>query len=74
MRGAADRTTPASGRESATGTNFYVINNSNVSAAAGHKVAKGAYYLGRPWGEYAQVVFQKTYLSDVINSAGWRIW
>ncbi|KAK0743271.1 pectin lyase fold/virulence factor, partial [Schizothecium vesticola] len=64
----------ASGRESASTSNFYVINNSNVSAAPGQKVAKGTYYLGRPWGEYAQVVFQRTYLSDVINGAGWRIW
>ncbi|KAK1832417.1 pectinesterase [Podospora conica] len=64
----------ASGRESASTSNFFVINNSNVSAAPGQRVAKGSYYLGRPWGEYAQVVFQRTYLSDVINGAGWRIW
>lgn len=72
--GRADDDGPASGRESASTSSIFVINNSNVSAAPGQRVAKGSYYLGRPWGEYAQVVFQRTYLSDVINGAGWRIW
>jgi pectinesterase len=51
-----------------------VFNNCNVAAASGNTVPKGAYYLGRPWAEYARVVFQKTSMSEVINSAGWRIW
>lgn len=34
----------------------------------------GAYYLGRPWREYARVVFQNTAMSAVINAAGWHIW
>lgn len=34
----------------------------------------GAYYLGRPWREYARVVFQNSALSGVINGDGWRIW
>lgn len=34
----------------------------------------GAYYLGRPWREYARVVFQNSALSAVINDEGWRIW
>lgn len=45
-----------------------------MAAASGNSVSNGAYYLGRPWGEYARVVFQKTSLSAVINGAGWRIW
>lgn len=55
-------------------TNSYVINNSTVAAASGNTVAAGAYYLGRPWGAYARVVFQSTTLSEVINAAGWHIW
>ena len=31
-------------------------------------------YLGRPWTEYARVVFQYTTMSNVINSAGWEKW
>lgn len=33
-----------------------------------------AYYLGRPWAQYARVVFQRSSLSSVINPGGWRIW
>ena len=42
--------------------------NSTVEAQAGID------YLGRPWGEYARVVFQYTDLSQIINSAGWSVW
>ncbi|KAK8085729.1 pectinesterase [Apiospora hydei] len=59
---------------SKSGASEYVFNNCNVAAAAGNTVANGAYYLGRPWGAYAQVVFQKTSLSSVINAAGWSVW
>lgn len=34
----------------------------------------GAYYLGRPWREYARVIFQNSELSAVINPEGWRVW
>lgn len=30
--------------------------------------------MGRPWREYARVVFQNTALSDVIASSGWEEW
>ncbi|KAI7476999.1 pectin lyase-like protein [Hortaea werneckii] len=53
---------------------YYVINNSTVAAADGADVPSGAYYLGRPWREYARVVFQGTSLSEVINPAGWSVW
>ncbi|KAK8152907.1 pectinesterase-like protein [Phyllosticta citrichinensis] len=57
-----------------SGASYYVINKSKVQAAPGQSVESGAYYLGRPWGEYAQVVFQNSELSDVINAAGWLEW
>ncbi|KAH6972490.1 pectin lyase fold/virulence factor [Ilyonectria sp. MPI-CAGE-AT-0026] len=53
---------------------YYVFNNCDIAAASGQSVPTGAYYLGRPWGQYAQVVFQKTSMSSVINSAGWSVW
>lgn len=65
---------PANGRESDSGPSYYVFNNANVAAADGHDVPDGAYYLGRPWREYARVVFQNSELSAVINSEGWRVW
>ncbi|KAF2877537.1 pectin methylesterase [Massariosphaeria phaeospora] len=64
----------ANGRDSNSNPSYYVINNSNVAAAAGNSVASGAYYLGRPWRNYARVVFQKTSMSNVINAAGWKTW
>jgi pectinesterase len=45
-----------------------------VAAAPGNIVGDGVYYLGRPWRNFARVVFQKTELSKVINPAGWGIW
>ncbi|KAH8664748.1 family 8 carbohydrate esterase [Ilyonectria robusta] len=64
----------ANGRDSSSGVSYYVFNNCNIAAASGNSVTNGAYYLGRPWRAYARVVFQKTSMSSVINSAGWKIW
>lgn len=33
---------------------------------------KGAVYLGRPWGDYAQVIFQNTDEGNMITAAGWE--
>jgi len=63
----------ASGRDSSSNPSWYVINNSNV-AGINSSIAAGTNYLGRPWKSYARVVFQITYLSDVIEPAGWSIW
>ena len=67
-------TVTANGRASSTDPSYYCFNSCNVAAASGQDVPDGAYYLGRPWSEYARVVFQWTYMSDVINSAGWTEW
>lgn len=64
----------ANGRDSSSNPSYYVFNSCNIAAAAGNSVPNGAYYLGRPWGQYARVVFQKTSMSAVINSAGWSVW
>lgn len=64
----------ANGRTSESNPSYYVINKSSVAAAQGNTVPAGAYYLGRPWGNYARVVFQNTVLSNVINAAGWHNW
>ncbi|XP_068660829.1 probable pectinesterase/pectinesterase inhibitor 32 [Aristolochia californica] len=31
-------------------------------------------YLGRPWGPYSTTVFMQSYLSEIIDPAGWRRW
>lgn len=64
----------ASGR-AADNPSWYVINNSTVRGVNASVEAKaGINYLGRPWGNYSRVTFQDTYLSDVINPAGWSTW
>ncbi|KAI6791437.1 pectin lyase-like protein [Hortaea werneckii] len=63
----------ASGRSS-NDTSYYVINNSTIAAVDGADVPSGAYYLGRPWREYARVAFQGTSMSEVVNPAGWSVW
>lgn len=51
-----------------------MFNNCDVAAAANATVADGAYFLGRPWREYARVTFQRTAMSAVIRPAGWSVW
>lgn len=63
----------ASGRNSTSDASWYVINKSNVKALTS-AVATGSTYLGRPWGNYARVTFQNTYMTAVVNSAGWEQW
>ena len=50
-----------------------MINNSNV-AGINSSIAAGTNYLGRPWKSYARVVFQNTFLSDIIKPSGWSVW
>lgn len=64
----------ANGRSSASGPSYYVFNKCDIAAASDSSVEDGAFYLGRPWGEFARVVFQRTRMSEVINGAGWRPW
>lgn len=45
-----------------------------MDSAPGEAVTEGSYYLGRPWREYAHVVYQRCTLSDVIASSGWEEW
>jgi pectinesterase len=64
----------ANGRDSSSNPSYYVINKSKIHAASGNNVPAGAYYLGRPWRNYARVVFQSTSLTNAINGAGWTKW
>ncbi|PVH89875.1 carbohydrate esterase family 8 protein [Cadophora sp. DSE1049] len=63
----------ASGREAESNDSWYVINKSTV-AARDSAVKAGSTVLGRPWKEYARVVFQNSQLSDVVNAVGWSQW
>ncbi|KAI0639667.1 pectin lyase fold/virulence factor [Trametes polyzona] len=56
----------ASGRSSDDGF-WYVIDSSTVQGT-------GKAYLGRPWRDYARVVFQKSTLGSNVPAAGWSVW
>ncbi|KAG8996564.1 hypothetical protein FRB94_014302 [Tulasnella sp. JGI-2019a] len=57
----------ASGRSSADAT-YYVINDSTITSTSYTN------YLGRPWSDYARVIFQNSYLGSNIQAAGWEEW
>ncbi|KAF8319973.1 carbohydrate esterase family 8 protein [Clavulina sp. PMI_390] len=58
----------ASSRSSADST-YYVINSSTVTGSSGVTS-----YLGRPWRDYARVIYQYCSLSSVVPAAGWSVW
>ncbi|TVY32160.1 Pectinesterase [Lachnellula subtilissima] len=74
IRSSAPGAITANGRASSTDTSYYVINKSTVAGTTGTASGTGSIYLGRPWSEYARVVFQNTALGAVVNSAGWEVW
>ncbi|KAL7274783.1 hypothetical protein RUND412_002305 [Rhizina undulata] len=67
-------TITANGRDSESNVSYYLFNDCTIIKAAGFTVADGATYLGRPWRDYARVVFQNSALGGVVNSAGWSVW
>lgn len=74
IRSSAPGAITANGRASSTDVSYYVINKSTVAGTSGTTSGTGSIYLGRPWSEYARVVFQNTALGAIVNSAGWEVW
>ncbi|EGG11032.1 family 8 carbohydrate esterase, partial [Melampsora larici-populina 98AG31] len=64
-------TITASGRNYEESLGFFLFNQAKI-ISVGAK-AKSA-YLGRPWGIFARVGFQNSFMSDVINPVGWIGW
>jgi pectinesterase len=60
----------ANGREAENNTSIYVFNQVNVCGTNG----TNSTVLGRPWRPYSRVVFQDSYLSDVVKPEGWARW
>ncbi|KAJ7480591.1 carbohydrate esterase family 8 protein [Mycena latifolia] len=65
----------ADGPTASTDESIFVINKANVivSSAASSSLT-GQVYLGRPWTQFARVVYTSCTLGAHINPAGWSIW
>jgi pectin methylesterase-like acyl-CoA thioesterase len=64
----------ASGRDDTGNPSWYVFNNANVQGISETIPGPAKNSLGRPWGAYARVMWQNSYLSDVIRPVGWDVW
>ncbi|KAI1454406.1 carbohydrate esterase family 8 protein [Annulohypoxylon moriforme] len=65
----------AHNRQDSSGIGIYVFDQCLVTAAEGYASAtKSGVYLGRPYSEYARVVFKDSYLDSVVQPAGWEQW
>ncbi|KAF8900351.1 carbohydrate esterase family 8 protein [Mucidula mucida] len=65
----------ANGRDSEDGESLYVINESDIiTSVDADGDLSGQVYLGRPWRNFARVVYISCTLGDLINSAGWEAW
>ncbi|RPB24995.1 putative pectin methylesterase [Terfezia boudieri ATCC MYA-4762] len=64
----------ANGRDSDSNNSYYLFNQCNIDRASGESLAAQSSFLGRPWRSYSRVVFQNTYMSNIINSLGWDTW
>ncbi|KIK03677.1 carbohydrate esterase family 8 protein [Laccaria amethystina LaAM-08-1] len=64
----------ASGRSSNDNTSF-VFNNNNISlTSTADPGTAGNVFLGRPWRDYAKVIFKNTNITAPLNPAVWSIW
>lgn len=60
----------ANGRDSEDNKSIYVFNKANITGTSGPNSTD----LGRPWRPYSRVVFQQSYMSDVVTPRGWSRW
>jgi len=71
----ASGTITAQGRTSSSDTGYFVFDKAKVILGTGASSSvRGTVYLGRPWGDYARVVFQNSDLGNNIIGAGWEPW
>lgn len=60
----------ANGRDAANNTSIFVFNQADIRGVSG----ANSTYLGRPWRQWSHVVFQRSYLGDVVKPEGWSRW
>ncbi|KAJ7943973.1 Pectinesterase [Quillaja saponaria] len=67
-------TITAQGRENPNQNSGIVIQNSKVTSVTSEPNSTVLTYLGRPWKDYSQTIFIKTFLDSLIDPAGWLAW
>jgi pectinesterase len=60
----------ANGRDAENNTSIFVFNKATVGGTSG----ANSTYLGRPWRQWSRVIFQESYLGDVVRPEGWAVW
>ncbi|KAJ5777156.1 Pectinesterase catalytic [Penicillium odoratum] len=65
----------AQSRASSSAIGGYIFDQTLFTAAADATVdLTETVYLGRPYSEYALVIIKNSYITDVINPSGWKVW
>ncbi|OJJ96679.1 hypothetical protein ASPACDRAFT_34479, partial [Aspergillus aculeatus ATCC 16872] len=65
----------AQSRASSTAVGGYIFDQCLFEAASDATVdLTELVYLGRPYSKYALVVVKNSYLTDIINPSGWKVW
>ncbi|THZ41685.1 pectin lyase-like protein, partial [Aureobasidium pullulans] len=65
----------AQSRASASAIGGYIFDQTLFTSATDATVdLTGTVYLGRPYSAYALVVVKNSYLDDIINPSGWKVW
>ena len=65
----------AQSRASSSAIGGYIFDQTLFTAAADATVdLTETVYLGRPYSKYALVVIKNSYMTDVVNPSGWKVW
>lgn len=64
----------ASGRSSDDNTSYVFNENTIVTASGAFSNATSRQYFGRPWSNYAKVIFKNTVVTATLNPALWSEW
>lgn len=64
----------AQNRPSSTWAGGYVFDKSVITYTSSYGSNYASTYLGRPWSQYAVVVYMNSYLDQHISAAGWAAW
>lgn len=64
----------AQNRPSASWAGGYIFDACYVTYTSTYGSSTGTTYLGRPWSQYAIVVYMNSYLDKHISPEGWHIW